>query len=145
VRTTGEEKSRWGRINYKKLFKPNKKTMSKEKEHIDHTYDEYQERKHWAKETAKKFDILLDEGGEHFVIPVYNAEGKEIRKEKLSIRLDKIPTKVGMVEKDGKKFMMATESAGIEAAIEAVKRYPDLPLREAVKKVEQEKQDSEKK
>lgn len=106
------------------LTKKFKDTAMKEREKIISSYEEYQERKKWARETAKEFGITLDEGGEHFVIsPIYDPDGKLISRVMLSVRHDEIP----LTDKEGK----VQGQISIQGAIWLTKHYPDFSLREA--------------
>ena len=87
---------------------------------------EQHRRQEWGENIAKKFGILYT--GEFFVIPQFGTDGKEIKRthanawEKIRFWTD------DKIE----------ESVGIENVIEAIKKYPDVELREAVKLIKQE-------
>src|SRR3989344_1792285 len=93
-------------------------------------HEQYQANKKWAHEIASDLGVELDKEQEHFVIPVYDEQGKEIRREL-------VPT--------WKTIPLATEKGKqkdppmpIETVIKAIKKYPNLTLREAAKKLESE-------
>ena len=112
----------------------------KGQEKIIASYEEYRERIKWARETAKKFGIQLDRGEEHFMIPIRDANNKIIRTEMLSIRHDDIPLKTEIIDKK----TVVTDDVNIEYAIEAIKRFPDLPFREAAHIIKKEKAEEKK-
>lgn len=80
---------------------------------------------------AKKYGIEVDEYGEFFEIPQYDESGKEIRR-------DKIPTwdKIHLEEEEGS--LSSNTFVPVELAIQAIKKYPELGLREGAAKIEEE-------
>lgn len=96
------------------------------------SFNEYRERKAWAEEMAAKHGLELDKGEQHFIIPITDSEGKEIRKEFLPI-WENIPVKM---KKNGVEI---SDKVNIEDAIEALKKYPELPFVEGARKIRQEK------
>lgn len=96
--------------------------------------EEYRKRQEWARGIAAELGVEVDEGAQHFVIPIFDREGKEIRKEFLPT-WEKIPMKPIMNEPEEIK-----KGVPIRTAIEAIKKYPEMNLREAVQKLKEEKE-----
>lgn len=103
------------------------------KEQISH-FDEYQKRQEWACGLAKELGVEVDKGVQHFVIPIFDKDGKEIRREFLPT-WERIPLKPLINEPEEIK-----KGVPIRTAIEAVKKYPEMNLRDAVKKLKEEKE-----
>ena len=99
---------------------------------IPKEHNQEKQHKRWAHEVADKYEIGLDEGEQHFVIPIYDENKKEIRKEFILTR-EQIP----LVPKGGGRKSMVP----IETVIEAVKKYPDRLLSEAIEKLKSDKKD----
>lgn len=72
----------------------------------------------------------LDEGAEFFVVPIYDENGKEIRREFIPA-CKKIP----LADEKGN---LTSDTIEAEDAIEAVQKYPGESLRKAKKKLLQE-------
>lgn len=92
------------------------------------SYEEHLKSRKWVEETAKNLGVELDKGGEHFVIPFENKDGA-LEKIYLGARERFI-----LADKEGKKEV----DEPIEVAIEALKKYPELPFKEAIKKFKSE-------
>ncbi len=89
-------------------------------------YEDYKNRQGWAEDKAKKLGVIYTKGTDYFEVVSQDENGGEIR-----TRLplwDAIPTS----DADGKP----TGSVSIEKAIEATKRFPTMPLHQAVQALE---------
>lgn len=96
-------------------------------------YEQYKKRRSWARGEAERLKVRLSEGEEFFEVPIYNEKGEEIR-------IEHIPTgrDIDIVDEDGKKVFDKTVSP--EEAIEAIQKYSDKPLSEAIKNLRAENQ-----
>ena len=90
-------------------------------------FEEYKERQQWAREIAKKLNVELSDGAEFFIVPVYDENGKEIRREFIPAR-EEIP----LADEKGNP---TKDTISVEEAIEAMQKYPGETLREAKKKI----------
>ena len=87
--------------------------------------DTQQARKVWAREVAQHHEIALDRGEQHFVISIFNEQGKEVRREFIPL------WKAVILETaDGKRAKVS-----IQDFIEAVKSYPFDSSWQAVQKM----------
>lgn len=91
-------------------------------------FEEYKERQQKAKELAEKLHVELDEGAEFFIVPIYDENGKEIRREFIPAR--------GEIPLADEKGNPTKDTITAEDAIEAVRKYPGETLREAKKKLQ---------
>ncbi|QQG45537.1 MAG: hypothetical protein HYW89_01205 [Candidatus Sungiibacteriota bacterium] len=102
--------------------------MKKEIPSGEKLYEKYIEHQKWARQRAAELDVNLDDTNapQHFVVIIRDAQGKEIQKVFLPLRenitIEKEPAPVPL-----------------EKVVEAIKKYPNLPLKEAVQKIKADK------
>lgn len=89
-------------------------------------YEAYKQRKSWARGEAERLGVELSEGEEFFLVPIYNESGEEIR-------VEHIPTgrNMDIVDENGKSVF--DKAVSPEKVVEAIQKYPDLPLSQALK------------
>jgi len=97
-------------------------------------FEEYRKRQEWARNIAAELGVEVDKDAQHFVIPIFDKDGKEIRKEYLRA-WEEIPLKPSINKREEIK-----KNIPIRTAIEAIKKHPEMNLRDAVKKLEEEKE-----
>lgn len=91
------------------------------------SYEQYKERQKWAAEKAEELGVEYTEKDvEHFQIPVYDEEGKEIKRHLLPI-WEKIP----IMDRNNKII----DNIPIDDAVEALKKFPNDSLVKAVEKL----------
>lgn len=88
-------------------------------------YEEYKDRQNKMRTIAAEMNVGIDEHAEHFVIPVRDEAGNETGQIMLAAR-ETIP----IVDENGRPM----ENVKIKIAIEVSKQYPNLSLRDALRK-----------
>jgi len=90
-------------------------------------YEEYHARQKWARNLAKEMGVSIDEGAEHFIIPVRDEFGNEISQIMLAAR-ERIP----LIDENGCAIQNSPDE---KTAIEASKLHPNLSLCDALRKM----------
>ncbi len=99
-------------------------------------YEDYKKRKGWAREVAKRMKVRLSDGEEFFEVPIYNEKGEETR-------VEHIPTGMDVPITDGRGHAIRPPVSP-EKVIEAIQRYPDESLSEAVELLEEDEKKQKK-
>lgn len=90
-------------------------------------FEAYKERQQWAKEIADKLHVELSDGAEFFIVPIYDKNGKEIRREFIPAH--------GEIPLADEKGKITKDTISAEEAIEATRKYPGETLRAAKQKL----------